>query len=228
MKKFNLIFVNSLTLVRIIGAFVVLALDKTNGILLGILTVLIYFTDVVDGVYARHFKCATFLGALLDSVADKLFTIVSFIVLYKIVGELALVPIIIELIVLLMQFIKYALNMNIKSNVVGKLKVWIMAITIVTVYFANDLIENPNYVYILTPAIIFELLTFLSYLLEFFFPKNLNASLDKRKKIKKVKLSGKEKWHNFVNVWINPEFYEKHKDESKLRELRLESKNNIS
>lgn len=242
-KLYKLITVNLITLIRVIGTFIVLIYYDCGGIIIGTMTIFIYFSDVLDGVLARRWNCSTFLGAILDGVADKLFTIVSFIVLYLTVGEIALVPVVIELLICIVQLIKFSFNMNIKSNVVGKFKVWILAICIVLAYFASD-IENftilnpefikdisniPNlYAYVLGPAILFELLTLISYLIEILFKKNIEATKKEPKKVGRIKLKSSERKEYIKNVWLSPEFYEAHKDEANLRELRKETKKKIS
>ena len=167
-----------------------------------------------------------------------------FIVLYVIVKDIALIPIAIELLTTMVQLIKYSLNMNIKSNPVGKFKIWTLAISIVLTYFVSDIstltflgsniinyINNidKNILYSLTlaPAIILEFFTLISYLLEFFFHKNIEAALTPNKKVERVKLKGKLRIKYLKEVWFNPEFYNKHKDETNLKDLRKESKKEI-
>lgn len=242
-KLYKLILVNLITLIRVIGTIIVLMYYNCGGIIIGTMTIFIYFSDVLDGVLARKWNCSTFFGAVLDGVADKLFTIVSFIVLYLIVGKIALVPVFIELLICIVQLIKFALNMNIKSNVVGKLKVWVLAICIVLTYFASDInnftILNPDiiddianvenlYFYTLLPAILFEIITLISYIIEVMFQKNIEATLKEPKKVGRIKLTSEERKKYIQNVWLSPEFYEAHKDEANLRELRKETKKKIS
>ena len=245
MSKFGkLLIVNCITLIRIIGIFIIIFNTDLGGVKIGLISLFIYFTDILDGVLARYFNVSTFFGALMDGIADKLFTIVNFIVLYVIVKDIALIPIAIELLTTMVQLIKYSLNMNIKSNPVGKFKIWTLAISIVLTYFVSDIstltflgsniinyINNidKNILYSLTlaPAIILEFFTLISYLLEFFFHKNIEAALTPNKKVERVKLNGKLRLKYLKEVWFNPEFYNKHKDETNLKDLRKESKKEI-
>ena len=140
MSKFGkLLIVNCITLIRIIGIFIIIFNTDLGGVKIGLISLFIYFTDILDGVLARYFNVSTFFGALMDGIADKLFTIVNFIVLYVIVKDIALIPIAIELLTTMVQLIKYSLNMNIKSNPVGKFKIWTLAISIVLTYFVSDI-----------------------------------------------------------------------------------------
>ena len=245
MSKFGkLLIVNCITLIRIIGIFIIIFNTDLGGLKIGLISLFIYFTDILDGVLARYFNVSTFFGALMDGIADKLFTIVNFIVLYVIVKDVALIPIAIEVLTTMVQLIKYSLNMNIKSNPVGKFKIWTLAISIVLTYFVSDIstltflgsniinyINNidKNILYSLTlaPAIILEFFTLISYLLEFFFHKNIEAALTPNKKVERVKLKGKLRLKYLKEVWFNPEFYNKHKDETNLKDLRKESKKEI-
>lgn len=247
MTKFTkLVIVNSITFVRVIGTILLLTLfDKLGGFTIGMIALFIYATDILDGVLARYWRVSTFFGALLDGVADKLFTIVNFIVLYLIVKDIALIPIIIEILIILVQLIKYKLNMNIQSNLIGKLKIWILATSVVLTYFASDIenikflsesfIANINqisqptlYQFTLAPAIIFEIMTLISYVLEITINKNLEAATKPKSKMTKKKLKVKERKKYLKNVWFNPEFYYEHKDETNLKDLRIKSKNEIN
>lgn len=247
MSRFTkLVVVNLITFVRVVGTILLLtSFNKLGGVTIGIMALCIYATDILDGVLARYWKVSTFFGALLDGVADKLFTIVNFIVLYLIVKDIALIPIVIEVLIILVQLIKYKLNMNIQSNLVGKLKIWFLAMSVVLTYFASDIdnikflstevINSINkmstsdlYQLTLAPAIIFEIMTLISYLLEFTINKNLEAAMKPKNKIKKKKLKSKERKKYLKNVWFNPDFYYEHKDETNLKDLRLKSKNEIN
>ena len=197
-----------------------------SGFTIGIMTIFIYLSDVLDGILARFWKVSTFFGALFDGAADKLFTIVNYIVLYIIVGDIALIPLLIEFLICIVQFMKYKFNMNIKSNIIGKVKVWFLALSIVLTFFVSDIdsLNNKNTLYLLTlsPGIIMEFLTLISYIGEFFFKKNIEASMKKSTKSKRIKLTKEERLNYAKNVWFSPEFYEKHKDETNLKDLRLQ------
>ena len=236
----KLFIINFLTLIRVIGTIILVPIyNNFGGFSAGILSLVCYLTDSIDGILARHFKASTFFGALFDGTADKLFTIVNFIVLY-LITPYALIPIIFELLIVLVQFIKYRRNLNIKSNIIGKFKVWILAMSVVATFFISDMnrltflplgikemIEKvPTtslYFYLLLPAIIMEALTLLSYLMEIFTPQNIDILVEDKKE-EPIKFTGKNKWENFKSVWLNPEYYLQHKDDSHLKKLTKLSK----
>ncbi len=136
---FKVLFINLLTSIRIIGSILLIPIYHYYGPLyVGIVSFLCYVTDVLDGALARHFNASTFFGALFDGIADKLLTIVNFIVLY-LITPYAIIPIIFEIGTVLLQLIKYNKHFNIKSNNIGKLKVWVLALTVVVTFVVSDI-----------------------------------------------------------------------------------------
>lgn len=233
----KLIIINSLTMIRVIGTIILIPIYKSyGGLAVGILSLICYLTDSIDGILARKWKASTFFGALFDGFADKLFTLINFIVLY-LITPYALIPIIFELLIILIQIIKFANKYNVKSNIIGKSKVWVLAISVVLTFFVSDinsfdlLTENirnfishlPDsslYFGLLLPAIIMEVLTFISYVLEMFAPKQIKILNKENKELKMPELKGKSTWKNFKYIWLNPKFYQEHKDDTNLTDLR--------
>lgn len=232
---YKLLFINALTLIRIIGIFILVPVyNLMGGFYAAIVALICYFTDSLDGFLARQFKASTFFGALFDGVADKLFTIINFIVLY-LITPYALIPVVFEILIIIVQYCKYRKNLNVRSNIIGKTKVWILAICVVLTFLAGDINNipllsssikeyllniSPNKLFfmLLFPAIIMEALTLLSYLLEIFTPQKI-PYLQEVKEIEIPNLEGKTKWESFKYIWLNPEFYQKHKNDSYLRKL---------
>ena len=233
----KLIIINSLTMIRVIGTIILIPIYKSyGGLAVGILSLICYLTDSIDGILARKWKASTFFGALFDGFADKLFTLINFIVLY-LITPYALIPIIFELLIILIQIIKFANKYNVKSNIIGKSKVWVLAISVVLTFFVSDinsfdlLTENirnfishlPDsslYFGLLLPAIIMEVLTFICYVLEMFAPKQIKILNKENKELKMPELKGKSTWKNFKYIWLNPKFYQEHKDDTNLTDLR--------
>ena len=233
--------VNFLTLLRIVGTIILIPLYKIfGGKIAGFTSLFCYLTDSIDGILARKWKVSTFFGALFDGFADKLFTIINFILLYMI-SPYALVPIVIEILIVVVQMIKYSRNLNIQSNIVGKAKVWFLALSIVLTFLVSDISNiswlslnfknwiinipsNTLYLYLLMPAIIMEILTLFSYMFEICFPKNIEIITTKPKKEEHLKLTFRERKEYIKKFWLNPEFYEMHKDDTNLRDLKKLSK----
>ena len=233
---FKLLFINLLTFLRIIGTIIIIPIYKAyGGIAAGIISLICYATDSIDGILARKLHASTFFGALFDGLADKMLTIANFILLY-LITPYAIIPIIFELLVIIVQYYKFLKNLNIKSNIIGKSKLWILAISVVIMFFISDIdkisfisnsfkesILSANqsnlYFYLLLPTIIIEALTLISYVLEIFFPQNIKILYEKTKEVEIPIVEGKNKWDNIKNIWFNPEYYQKHKNDSNLRKL---------
>lgn len=232
----KLIIINMLTLIRVIGTIVLIPIYQNyGGMYVGILALICYLTDSIDGILARKWGASTFFGALFDGVADKLFTIVNFIVLY-LITPYALIPILFEIAIIVIQFLKFALKLNVKSNIIGKLKVWILAMSVVLTFLVSDvssltiltneireyILGIPSktlYFWLLFPSIIMEALTFISYVLELFAPQKIKVLVEEQKELKMPKLNGNI-WENFKEIWLNPEFYKEHKNDTNLKDLK--------
>ena len=232
--KLKLLLINGLTLIRIIGMFILIPIyNKFGGVTCGVVALICYLTDSIDGFLARHYNASTFFGALFDGMADKLFTIITFIVLLMITPY-AIIPIIFEFLIVVVQIIKFSKNYNVKSNIIGKTKVWILAFSGVLTFLASDVqnimfisnnfkynimaISNHSFIVFLIPAIIIEFLTLLSYILEMYNPKHLKILTKEKKKLEIPKLNG-TKWENFKTLWLNPNFYDEHKNDTNLKDL---------
>ena len=76
------VFVNSLTISRIIGTLIFPFIWNTNNAILIIFYVaILLFTDCLDGVLARKCHVQTFFGSIMDSIADKTLGVVLVLVL---------------------------------------------------------------------------------------------------------------------------------------------------
>ena len=63
---------NVITILRVAGSLILLLFNVTD-VAFWSLYCLCGFSDIIDGFLARKFKCATKMGALLDSLADICF-----------------------------------------------------------------------------------------------------------------------------------------------------------
>lgn len=233
---FKLLFINFLTLIRIIGTIIIVPIYKMyGGVYAGLISLICYATDSIDGILARHFHASTFFGASFDALADKMLTIANFILLY-LITPYAIIPLIFELSIVVVQYFKYRKNLNVKSNIIGKSKVWILAITVVLAFFMSDINNIPFlsaslknnlssvnadrlYFCLLLPTIIIEALTLISYVLEIFSPKNMQVLYNDNKEVVIPSLKSQSKWERIKNVWFNPDYYAQHKNDVNLRKL---------
>lgn len=240
-----IIIVNFITTIRILGVIVLVPvfIFKGSG-WTALLAMGCYFTDFLDGIIARKFHASTFFGSAYDVLADKLFTCANLLVLLS-VTNFAIIPIIFEILIIVIGIIKYKKNINIQSSKMGKIKTWVMGLTVIIVYlfinldnlkriFGFEFINQINqidkkmmYLIIFIPLYVFELLALISYL-------KFLEDYDPNKKIKIPELPFKLKptdglknfWYNFRMIWLNNEFYEKFKDYNAQREIWQNLKKN--
>ena len=229
--------VNLITMLRVIGTILLIPIYHVYGSLTtGIFSLICNLTDILDGTLARKWKVSTFFGSLFDSASDKIFLIVNFIILY-LITPYATIPIIIELSTTLLQFIKFNNNYNIKSNVFGKIKIWFLTASLVAVFIVSDITNaafvptfikefvlshpiNSVYFWTLFPAIVMELLTFISYAVEIFRPSKRIVNLNiEESKLKEKDFKGKKFKNYLKEIWLNPQFYEEHKNNTNLKDL---------
>ncbi len=233
---FKLILINTITFIRIIGTIILVPIYKTyGGIYAGLVSLICYLTDSIDGILARTLKASTFFGALFDGFADKLLTVINFIILY-LITPYAIIPIFFEILIVFVQIAKYRHKLNVQSNKVGKLKVWFLALSVVLAFivsdinnftilpiniinYLNSLNKNSLYFSLLLPTIIMEILTLISYILEIFKPINKDAFNEKEIKVKKDTINYENNWQNFKNIWLNPEYYKEHKNDINLKSV---------
>ena len=232
----KLLIINLLTLIRVIGTIILVPIYSAyGGYYVSLLALVCYLTDSIDGILARKFKACTFFGSLFDGAADKLFTIMNFIVLY-LITPYAIIPIVIELLIVLVQIMKYNYNYNVQSNMVGKVKTWILAICVILTFFVSDITKatflpfelrdwiikvssGSLYFWLLTPAIVMEFLTLISYIREIFTENNQSKGENNNKSS-----SSKVSWSDFKNVWLNPEYYDEHKNDVNIKKVTKISK----
>lgn len=158
------IFVNLITTCRflytIILPFLQIHISNTAFI---VNLIVLFLTDTVDGFLARKFRVQTFYGSLMDTIADKMLSMVLLIILMN-HNHLLAVLLVGEILIALLNSFEMARRKRTKSIMVGKVKMWILAITIVAGYlnYFNVLsLEVVNALCIVT--IIAQILTFLCY-----------------------------------------------------------------
>lgn len=243
-KLIAIILVNMLTAVRVIGVICLIPLfHNKGGVAAALLSLFCYFTDFLDGIIARGAHVSTFFGSAFDGAADKIFSIANLVILLSIT-KYSIFPIICEVLIVLIQTLKFSKNINVKSSLMGKAKTWVISLTVIILYLVSDIqnitLLNPDvinkisslnkvylYGYIFIPLYIFEVLTIFSYLklnekdvatynLEL---KNIDIKL-------RPKTSLKNRIYNVCAFWLNNEFYEKYKDSAGLRQIRRYIKDN--
>lgn len=138
------IFVNSLTLIRLLVTFTlpfVWRILSPLGIIIFVSCVLL--TDFFDGLFARTFHVQSLFGSLLDTVADKVFGIVI-ILIVAIYYPIYYIIAVLEILIALINVIAASIGLRTKSSFIGRAKMWVLGISTVMgiIYiFQTDLLK---------------------------------------------------------------------------------------
>lgn len=243
-KKFNFLITNFVTLLRVIGIFALIPVYKIyGGFTTFMLSASCFLTDCIDGLMARELKSSTFFGSLFDALSDKAFLVINMILLMKI-SPLAIIPIIFELGIAYVQSVKYNKGMNIKSNMFGKVKMWVAGIVISLSYLLvdktflnylgtslaikmNELNEIKLFSVLFIPLVLSEILTLGSYVKEYFDEnKKMTPEFIKTKEEEEKKVEEEISNVSFKKIMFEHEYYEKYKDYGNLKLVRTLSKKN--
>ena len=143
----------------------------------------------------------------------------------------AIILIIFELTIALIQSIKYNIGMNIKSNIFGKIKMWVAGLIISLWYLLTDYkvihhfnlnnLNNKTFLIIFLPLFIIEVITIISYIIEYFSDKNkLDKKVIAKRKKEEEKLYKEIKNVSFWDLMFEHDYYEKYKDYGNLKLLK--------
>ena len=149
MKKFMLIFVNLLTMIRIIGVFMMIPVYfNYGGLYAAILSVCCYLTDCIDGFLARKLNAYSEFGKKLDGLSDKLFAL-SLVLSSIIMGNIfMIIPLFLEERIVATNIISYKLGLNPCTEKIGKIKTIILFPTLILGVYA-PLYKSLEYILII-------------------------------------------------------------------------------
>ncbi len=241
MKKIGAkIIVNSITMTRVIGTFLMpFVSSKFTALELVTYIILLLITDSIDGIMARRLQVSTLFGALLDTLADKLLAIATIIILARIYPIMWSI-LALEIIITIINVISGTKGSNIESTMLGKAKTWILGICTVGGFitaFANDflnIIDNTNtigmclinifksiikhskiIIYVLTTiAVIADIIVAINYLKKH--KKEVNGFKQNGIDAKKYKI---KKGNELKEALFSTDFYEETKNEPILIRL---------
>ncbi len=192
---------NILTSLRIIFTPIIIFLGLTNHymILIGLAAV-IAFTDFLDGFLARKWKVTSETGAKLDMIADKMLAI-SLLIILIIKNHAFFYVLILECLIAVCNIYFYYKRRVAASLLVGKLKTWIIFITIILGFVGIVLNFNINiFIYI---TVVWQVVTLLCYTFYYF----------KNKNVKKKELKNKYKeYFSLVKPILENEEFQKRKE----------------
>ena len=81
-KIFKLFIINTITIIRLIGAFILpFIYSKYGSSIVSVVIIGLFLTDAIDGFLARHLHASTFFGSILDGASDKILNAISFVIL---------------------------------------------------------------------------------------------------------------------------------------------------
>ena len=121
--------------------------------------------------------------------------------------------------------------MNIKSNIFGKIKMWVAGLIISLWYLLTDYkvihhfnlnnLNNKTFLIIFIPLFIIEVITIISYIIEYFSDKNkLDKKVILKRKKEEEKLYKEIKNVSFWDLMFEHDYYEKYKDYGNLKLLK--------
>ena len=209
-KRF--IIVNIVTLIRVIGSFLLIPIYFEFGYLgLGIATLVFVSTDSIDGLLARALHASTFFGAIFDALSDKLFNVIVLVLL-----SLKL-PIVLLLIIMEVGILYIGFNSTIKGNKsrttkLGKVKMVVMSLSIVLIMLLLDydkisylinIDANQTINILLIIIFIFEIVTLSDYV-------RLYIKNGKKKDLTQRELVSKKELEQML---LSHEFYKQNKNE---------------
>ena len=191
------IFVNLITIFRLCFSIILATVrNKITKNSFIAMVIVLFFSDTLDGVLARKFNVQTFFGSIMDTVADKVLSIILYLVLID--SEPVLAPILLcEFIIAIVNICAIVMKKQPKSNKVGKTKTWFVGANIVLGYLYYFNIATYELVVISSIlTFIMEIVTILSY---------GNSLLKKQEKTKiKHKL---ENINDFWDILFNTDYY---------------------
>lgn len=128
------IFVNSLTVFRCIFTFAMpFLMKKVSDLAFLIIIGILFFTDCLDGFISRKCHAQTLFGSIMDTIADKVLCIVLILCISS-KATILYIILIGELIIAFINIIGTINDASIKASMVGKAKMWALAVATILGY----------------------------------------------------------------------------------------------
>ena len=165
MKKFMKIFLNLLTTSRLILSIMLMLFFKNLSQMKILITIIILFlTDLIDGKIARFFQVQTYYGSNMDTISDKTLSIgLTLLIVSKI--PILFLPLIGEIIISLINITGKIIGKKTESSNIGKIKTWVIAITIIISYLYY--FKKINYQWVLISSIttfVIQIIVIINYI----------------------------------------------------------------
>lgn len=138
------IMVNMITALRGMGGILLVPIFSIYGSIPAAVWFISFMaTDWIDGYLARKYEVSSFFGALLDGMFDKLFGIISFLLLASI-SPSYMIPLLFEAGILGYGLYSASKGNNVKSTIIGKAKMWFLAVSVLLGLLNTDLLTLEN------------------------------------------------------------------------------------
>lgn len=174
------VFVNLITISRIIFAIpLFFIMDKIGSRKLMCVIACFLLTDQLDGFLARKFHVQSLFGAAMDTLADKVLCLTLLILVgrYKPIAYFLIIG---EILIAITNATASIKGKHAKSSKLGKLKMWILSITIILgILTINNHIPYMIFVIATIFTILFQIKVIIDYI----------QTLRKEKKTKRKKVT---------------------------------------
>ena len=128
------IFVNALTMFRCVFTFAMpFLINKVSYLTFLIIVGILFFTDLLDGFISRTCKAQTLFGSIMDTVADKVLSIILILCIAE-KSIVLYIMLICEILIATMNLIGTINDATIVAILTGKAKMWALAIATILGY----------------------------------------------------------------------------------------------
>lgn len=189
------VFVNIITISRIILAIpLFFIMDKIGSLKLMMIISLFLLTDQLDGFLARKFHVQSLFGAAMDTLADKVLCLTLLILVgrYKSIAYLLIIG---EILIAITNATASIKGKHAKSSKLGKLKMWVLSITIIL-----GILTINNHI----PYIVFQIATIFTCCFQIKVVIDYIQTLRKEKKTKRKKITN---WNECKEVLFSTDYY---------------------
>lgn len=128
------IFVNALTIFRCIFTFAMpFLIDKVSDLAFLVTVGILFLTDLLDGFISRVCKVQTLFGSIMDTVADKVLSIILILCIAE-KSTVLYIMLIGEILIATMNLIGTINDATIVAILSGKAKMWALAVATIVGY----------------------------------------------------------------------------------------------
>ena len=128
------ILVNSITTIRFVFTLFLPFLESRVSSTTFIISIMLLFsTDAIDGTLARKYNVQTLYGSIMDTIADKALSMMLLLILISKIN-IATIMLLLEFVIAIINTIAFIKGKNPESSIFGKIKMWLISMTIVLGY----------------------------------------------------------------------------------------------